>query len=36
MSEFASRIIMNYETSCLCYLFQPLASASNADLGFDN
>ena len=27
---------MNYQTSCLCYLPQPSASADNWDLGIDN
>ena len=29
-------IIEFIETSCLCYLPQPSASADNTDLGFDN
>ena len=27
--------IMNYQTSSLCYLPQPLASADNSELGVD-
>ena len=35
--EFGFRVISwIIKTSCLCYLPQPLASADNTDLGFDN